>query len=222
MLEPAQCDRLIVYGGSFDPPHRGHIELPFEVAERIGANGVMFVPSGSPPHKAGPVASGADRVAMLEAALGGRDDAMVYPWEVKRQAASYTLKTLEHLREQLGQSIDLRLLIGADMAASFYTWRDPRRIIELAEPVVMMRPPFDVERIIDSLPAELSDEEKSAWRDRLAPTRQIDIASTDLRRKLAAGDYDDSIVTDALPGPVLEYIRQRGLYRTSNKSEYTR
>jgi nicotinate-nucleotide adenylyltransferase len=214
MLDPTRCRRLVIYGGSFDPPHRAHMELPFDAAKQIGADGVMFVPTGSPPHKPGPIAPGEHRVNMLRAALGDRKAAAISTFEIDREyKASYTVDTLDHFRAELGEAVELRLLIGADMAAMFYQWRQPRRIIELAEPVVMMRPPLDVEALLAELPDELSDAERAAWRGRVIACPQIDVASTALRERLAAGEYESEDVRSQLPGPVLEYIRREGLYR---------
>lgn len=214
MLDPARCRRLIVYGGSFDPPHRAHVELPFHVAGQINADGVLFVPSGNPPHKGGPIASGADRMKMLQLALGDREDAAISSYEIDHhEQASYTANTLQHLRDTLGEGVELRLLIGADMAAMFYRWRQPRRIIELAEPVVMMRPPLDVERLLAALPDELDELERQAWRQRIVQCPQIDAASTTLRQSLASGDYQSETVRKLLSEPVVDYIRRCGLYR---------
>lgn len=214
MLDPTRCRRLLIYGGSFDPPHRAHVELPFHVARRIEADGVLFVPAGSPPHKPGPIATSEHRLGMLRAALGDRDDAAISTYEIDHaDQASYTVNTLEHFRAELGGAVELRLLIGADMAAAFYRWKQPRRIIELAEPVVMMRPPLDAEAIVAQMPDALTDGERAAWRGRMVSCPQIDIASTALRELLAAGEYESDVVRRQLPGPVLEYIRSHGLYR---------
>lgn len=215
-LRPGQT--LLIYGGAFDPPHRAHVELPFEIARRIEADRVLFVPTGQPPHKSDASASAADRRAMLRAALAGQPDADISTFELNRPSTSYTVDTLEHLRRTLADGVNMRLLIGADMAAMFYDWRSPQRIIELAEPVVMMRPPYDIDALLRTLPAGLPEAERAAWRSRIVPCEQIDISSTQLREHLAAGDYDSAVVRRTLHPAVVDYIRRRGLYRASNNS----
>jgi nicotinate-nucleotide adenylyltransferase len=212
MLDPQRCRTLLIYGGAFDPPHRGHVELPPRAAEQIHAHGVLYVPTGEPPHKSPTAAPAEHRLAMLRLALGDRSDCAISTWEIEHAGPSYTVRTLEHLRQEL-PGVELRLLIGADMAASFYgKWKDPRRIIELAEPVVMLRPPYgDPEAMLTALPDDLPEPERRAWRDRLVTLPTIEAASTDLRRALAAGRYDDPAVRERLPSAVLDYIRQHRL-----------
>ena len=213
MLDPAKCHRLIVYGGTFDPPHRAHIELPFLASREIGADGVVFVPAGEPPHKHGIHTSpAADRLAMLRLAVGDRADAVIDTFEIDHAGPSFTVTTLEELRRRWPPGVELRLLIGADMAAGFYTWRDPRRIIELAEPLVMMREPYGVADLLAHLPADLSEAERAAWARRVVKTPRVDVSSSGLRERLATGGYADAAGDASVSPAVARYIRDHALY----------
>lgn len=179
------------------------------VARHVGADGVLYVPAAHPPHKmAGPVVQGRHRLAMLRLALGERDDAAISTFELDTPGTpgkGYTVDTLEHLRREL-PGVELRLLIGADMAAMFDQWHQPDRLIELAEPLVMMRAPYDPH----ALAAKLGDER---WAGRVVPVEPIDISSTEIRAAIREGRWDAPVVTDNLHPAVLRYIREHGLYR---------
>ena len=214
MLDPHRCDKLLIYGGAFDPPHRAHVELPAQAAERSGADGVLYVPTGVAPHKAASRTPAEHRVAMLELALRGRPNCAISDVELRRSGPSYMVDTLRQLREELGPDVGLRLLIGADMVAMFYTgWREPERIIELAEPVVMMRPPFDIDGLLTELPAELSGAERRRWRERIVAVDRIDVSSTELREALRAGRYERPPVSTMIDPAVVRYIQAREMYR---------
>lgn len=204
---------LLIYGGSFDPPHRAHIDLPLAAARALGAR-LLFVPAGSPPHKSGrPITPAAHRLAMLKLALADHPECGISTIELDRAGPSYTVDTLSELRRTTPPGTALRLLIGADMAAIFYQWREPRRIIELAEPAVMMRRPIDAAGLLEKLPRDLPESERRAWLNRIIEIPLIDAASTDLRGELEQGRYDSPGVRENLPPRVLEYICENGLYR---------
>jgi len=198
--------RLLIYGGTFDPPHRAHVELPFIVKRKLDFDGVIFVPAGRPPHKPDVDRTpGRHRLAMLKAALGDRPDASICPWELDRDGPSYTWHTVRQLADHFGSDVTLRLLIGADMALIFDQWVKPEVIERIAEPVVMIRPPYNRRTLLKTLPAD-------RWADRLVDVPPMEEASSDLRQVLVDRGPDDPQVRDALPSPVLEYIRRHGLY----------
>lgn len=209
-----ECRRLLIFGGSFDPPHVGHVTLPPLAARAVDADGIVYVPSGRPPHKPQhQLAPVEHRRAMLELALADRNDASVCTFELEHDGPSYTLTTLEYLRSEVGDHVELRLLMGADMAATFYTWHRPAAILDLAEPVVMMRPPHDVEAFVAQLPDVLGEPARRAWAKHVVPVPQMDVSSTAVRDELARPEPDLSHLADMLPAPVLQYIREHRLYR---------
>jgi len=205
--QPSDCQTLLIYGGTFDPPHRAHVELPFVAADRIGADGVLFVPAGQPPHKPrDPHRTPAKhRAAMIRLAVADKPNARVDTREIDRDGPSYTVDTLRELHAEL-PGVELRLLIGADMALIFDKWREPAAIERLAEPVVMIRPPHDREALLGELPAESRDR----WAERIVAVPAMDVSSTAIRRAIAAGRLD--AVADQLPPRVADYIRAHHLY----------
>ena len=206
MSSPSQCHRLLIYGGTFDPPHRAHVELPFVVAERIDADGVLFIPAGAPPHKPDDDRTSAEeRAAMIWLAVADRPNAWVDNREIERAGPSYTVDTLRELAAEL-PGVELRLLIGADMALIFDQWREPKTIEQLAEPVVMVRPPHTRQSLLEALPAG----SRERWAGRIVEVPAMDLSSTEIREAIAAGRFDE--LDDELPAEVIDYIRVHKLY----------
>lgn len=221
---PADARLVVLFGGTFDPPHTAHIDQPERVREAIGADHILYIPAARSPFKdRGPEAGDRDRLAMLSLALEHTPCASVSTIELDRAAGggsgggavpSYTIDTIRALRSMLPAHITLRLLIGADQAAQFHRWRDAADLIGLAEPIILLREPH---RTADSLlramaphwPAPALD----AWRARIAPVEPVEGESTLARALLHAVPRDDEALARLLPGPVLDYIRRRGLYR---------
>ena len=212
---------VLLCGGSFDPPHKGHVHLPLLAARHIEQRldqprGVwlVYVPAGRSPHKsAQPEATDAQRLAMLTLATEHLPRCAVWTDEIDRAAAapgrpSYTVDTVRRLRSWLddhgGDEVRLRLLIGADQAAAFDRWREPEAIIALAEPLVMARPGGTDGPSV--FPASLGD-----WSRRLLPIPTLDVSSTAVREAVHAGDA--AVVKRSLDPRVADYIEGEGLYR---------
>lgn len=225
---PPRARTVLVFGGTFDPPHRGHIELPSMVRRKVGADWLLYVPAAlSPLKKDNPLASDADRVEMLRLALldRGETSAAVATLELERakesdavdalnpRRPSYTLDTLRFMRRELGERVTLRLLIGADQAAQFHKWREPREIIRIAEPLVMLRTPMEtVERLMEELRPHWTAEELEAWRRRVVEVPVIDAEATKIRAALLKDGPHSPALDDVLPPAVLREIRGRGIY----------
>ena len=202
---------ILLFGGSFDPPHRAHLVLPQQVAKAIDADLILYVPAGRAPHKldreqTDPV----HRCAMLQNALldeRGEVQAQVFTGEIDRGSGqpSYTVDTLEALHRLIDPRARLRLLIGADQLRIFESWREPERIIELAEPVVMVRPPDTRRSLLDSL----APGQRDTWAGRLIEVDRIDLSSTQLRKKVSAGESIKAWTTPS----VCKYIAKHGLYQ---------
>lgn len=204
-------NNILLFGGSFDPPHRAHIALPQQAAQAIGADLIAYIPAGRAPHKLDRVQTDSQhRLAMLRLALAdqpGDVPTLVLTDEIERGPSepSYTVDTLEALHRRINPGAKLRLLIGADQLRIFDAWRAPNRIIELAEPVVMVRPP-DTR---DVLLACVSADKREAWAERFVDVEQMAISSTAIRAEAARGFNDDGSICDA----VADYITQHALYR---------
>ncbi|MAE61208.1 MAG: nicotinate (nicotinamide) nucleotide adenylyltransferase [Planctomycetaceae bacterium] len=214
-LDLQSAQRLLVYGGSFDPPHRAHVALPMRAADAVHADGVLYVPAGRPPHKSGrDLAPARHRLTMLQLALIDEPRAAISEFEVNNSDTSFTLNTLQHLRRQLGDDVELRLLMGADMAASFYTWHRPHEILALVEPLVMLRPPMDTDDFLSQMPDHLSPADRQAWRARVIALPSMAISSTAIRRELDKSAPDFKIVEQMLNPTVFKYIQDHQLYQT--------
>ncbi|MHC4504772.1 MAG: nicotinate-nucleotide adenylyltransferase [Planctomycetota bacterium] len=200
-----------VFGGSFDPVHVGHLAAAEEAARELGLARVILVPAGIPPHKpSGTCASSADRLAMLAMAIRGRERLDVSDIEVRRQGTSYTVDTLRELGAELGEEARLHLLIGTDALRELHTWWKIDEIFRLAEPAVLERPgepPADWEALGRLLPEDIVRRARA----RVVPLhRGVEVASSDVRKRLAAGESIEGLVPPEVEG----YIRERSLYMT--------
>lgn len=207
-----------ILGGSFDPVHYGHLRLAIELHQDLALSEMRLMPCGVPPHRAPLAASGAQRLAMLEAAIEGERGLVVDQRELQRTGPSYTVDTLTSLRNELG-SAPLCLVMGKDAFIGLYTWHRWRELMDLAHIVVAERPGCDkliegevaqifTERRVDS-PVPLS---KSAagcilpW-----PVPALDISSSRIRALCAAGKNIRYLVPDA----VREIVQSQQIYQHS-------
>ena len=211
-MELESCMRVILYGGSFDPPHVAHVQLPILAREAINADAVAYIPTGRQPLKIDRNPTPAHhRLAMLRLALADVPKTVIITDEIDQitvhdAGPNYTVDTLETLRRRLGNKIDLRLLIGGDSLRQFDQWRSPQRIVELAQPLVMIRPPDTRESLLDGLPQGYS---RRAWADRLVELPPITVSSSQIRDLVAGGQPLTGFVS---PG-VERYIRDHRLYQ---------
>ena len=202
-------DSILIFGGTFDPPHLAHSALPPLVARELRCARIIYVPAAISPLKADcPPAPAAHRLAMLRIALRDLHSAEISTIELDRPGPSFTIDTIECLQHGLAQNVDLRLLIGSDQATDFQRWRRWKDILELAPPAVILRPPLDR----DIFAAQLSQCWDAAmiarWLGWTVDVPLMDISATEIRRRLASGDSTDGLV-DA---DVRRYIEQHGLY----------
>jgi nicotinate-nucleotide adenylyltransferase len=191
--------RLAIFGGSFDPPHIGHLLVAVDAAEQLALDRVVFVPTATQPLKAGrAVASAEQRVAMVRLLVEGDPHLEVSTVEVARAGLSFTVDTLTHFAERQPQDTRF-LLLGDDVLASFGQWKEPKRILGLAQVVLLER-----EGQRSALPAVMDGAEVARLR-----TRRVDVSSTEIRERIRAGKAVRGMVTDG----VAEYIGRAGLYR---------
>jgi nicotinate-nucleotide adenylyltransferase len=129
-----------ILGGAFDPIHHGHLRLAVECRERLGLAAVHLVPFHAPNHRGRPVASAADRLAMVAAACAGEPGLVADARELRRGGVSYTVDTLEELRRELGPDRPLVLLLGEDACHGLPRWHRPADLLRLAHLAVVARP----------------------------------------------------------------------------------
>ncbi|MBI4867247.1 MAG: nicotinate (nicotinamide) nucleotide adenylyltransferase [Candidatus Wallbacteria bacterium] len=139
---PAAQRRVGVLGGTFDPPHEGHLCMAREALERAGLDEVVFVPVRSPSHKAEASAPFADRLEMVRLLIAGEPQMSVSDVEAHLGEKSYTVPMLEELQRRLGADVELHFLIGADSLEQFHLWFRYRDILRLAKVVAFSRPGF--------------------------------------------------------------------------------
>ncbi len=203
----------IVFGGTFDPPHRMHVAMARAAADALGARRMLIIPAAVNPQRThAPPAAAEHRLAMVRLAFAEEPRATVLDLELRREGPSYTIETLRALLRTDGSEAcptaepPLRLLIGSDQARNLSSWRDWRDVLALAEPAIVLRPPDTLADLPAALAASLGESE-AAWRARVLPIAPIDLAATTLRSDLARG-----LTPADLDPAVLAYIRRAGLY----------
>ena len=200
--------KIGIYGGTFNPPHTGHLQAAVQAVEVLDLDLLLMIPDRIAPHKDIPAGSPApeQRLEMLRIALAGEEKIQPSDIELRREGVSYTYLTLEALREQYPEE-ELILLMGTDMFLSFESWKEPERICAMASLGVFYRGEKGEKEKILAQKAAL--EEKGA-KVELVENDIINISSTQLRRLLAFHAADEF-----LPAGVGEYIRANGLYDTA-------
>lgn len=192
--------RLGVFGGTFDPPHVGHLALAEWAREELSLDRVLFVPAGSPPHKSAARASAAHRVAMTRRAVRGNPEFVVSTVEARRPGPSYTADTVTALAEA-HPGAELWLLMGADMYATFDRWVRPAEIAARAALAVALRPGAAAPRA-----SRFAARGKGV---RWLANPALEVSSSAVRARARAGLSLRYLV----PEPVARYIAQHRLYR---------
>jgi len=200
--------RIGVFGGTFDPIHLGHLILAEQCREQGCLDEVWFVPANVPPHKRGQHLTRFDqRVEMVELAIAGNAAFRVEPIEGERDGPNFTADTLQELRRR-HPGVEFFLLIGSDSLNDLPGWREPRRVVENAGLLVMLRANY-APRPIEELRADLGLPESVPLRvEWVASPPVIDIASRDLRRRI----HEGRSIRYLVPRAVEVYIREKHLY----------
>lgn len=196
--------RLGIFGGSFNPVHLAHLIIADRFVEQVGLERCYFVPAAHPPLKppgAYQLAPARDRLAMVEAAIGGHPRFVLDTCEVERGGISYTIDTVAYFRQRFPEA-ELFLLIGADQVLEFHLWHRWRELLQLVRLCIAPRP---------SVP-------RGQFRRRLSQLQVatpillevplLEISSSDIRQRLARG----LSVRYLVPEAVWHYIHERGLY----------
>ena len=189
--------RIGLLGGSFDPPHNGHLLAAGDAQTALDLDRLIFIPAAVQPLKVGQAtATPEQRLSMVRLMVDDEPSLEVSAIEIERGGLSYTVDTLATLAAQM-PSAKLFWLIGADVPQSFGKWREPGRIVELATVVVLQRT------------GEIPDLSGLPGPPRLLPTRRFDVSSTEIRQRVREGKSIRGFVPDA----VAAYIASERLYR---------
>lgn len=195
--------RIGVFGGSFDPVHRAHVALAQSALGALHLDQVRWVPAGNPWQKARAMTAAEDRVALVQAAIAAEPRFVLDRIEVDRSGPSYTLDTIRELQEA-HPGVQWVLLIGQDQYSGLHTWRDWQMLLALVELAVANRP-GDLRQ---------PHPDVQAFPHRMVPLPMLDISSTDIRTRVAAG-LD---ISHLVPPGVARYIETHGLYRSPVRS----
>lgn len=196
-------ERLGLLGGTFDPPHLGHLHLAYSALERLGLDRVVLIPARRQPLKAGlEITAPAHRVAMTRLLAGSDPRLAVDPVETERDGLSFSIDTVRAYRAA-HPAADLTFLMGEDTAATLPHWREPVALAALARVVVLTR------GIADEGAAPLPE----GLRVERVATRRIDVSATEIRARVRAGLTLRGFVTDEIAA----YIAAHDLYRTTNE-----
>ena len=199
--------RIGIYGGTFNPPHIGHIQAAKYALAALNLDKLILIPDRIAPHKVIPSGSPTpqQRLEMITIAAAGEPRFLVSDLELKREGPSYSYLTVLQLKEQYPDA-QLVLLMGTDMFLSFHTWKNPEIILENAALGVFYRGEKGEMTAIETRKAEMEAQEHTVY---LVKNEVVNISSTQMRRLLAfrcAGEF--------LPEGVLDYIREERLYDT--------
>ncbi|MCD6024833.1 MAG: nicotinate (nicotinamide) nucleotide adenylyltransferase [Fibrobacteria bacterium] len=195
--------RIGVLGGAFDPPHAAHAALAIAARTQLNLDLVLWVPTFAPPHKDGPAASFAHRLAMTRALAAGDAAGAVSDIEASLPQPSYTLLTLRALKPLYPGNHSWHLILGADNWAGFSRWHQPEAVLAEASPAIYPRPGFPAAPSSDGVMLnfpEMTDQ------------------STEFRDALAAGGDRRDEALARLPEAVAAYIREYDLYAPARES----
>jgi nicotinate-nucleotide adenylyltransferase len=220
--------RIAFFGGTFDPPHRGHLAIARAAAERLNLDTVWFAPVGIQPLKHGSsIASFEDRVAMVKLALDGDSRFAVSTEDSPRPDGkpNYTIDTLSRIRQSLRSEDKLFCLIGADSFLTMRNWYHSAELLLVCDFIIAARPGFDLQQVTEALPpgtrilgapqlapglaifqAENSQGRRSTLY--LLSDLQEDISATEIREAFSEGKTENRVLTDG----VAAYIRAHKLY----------
>ena len=199
-----------LYGGSFDPIHFGHLISARSVAEQLGLDRIVLIPSARPPHKLGGVKTAPEhRLAMAKLAVEGDPLFEVSDTELHREGPSYTFDTVRQFRQSLGDDADIYWLIGGDTLPELPTWYRVRELVQCVRIVTATRPSWSPPAVSVLEPAVGPDAARALLNDCIV-TPGIDISATDIRARV----QDGRCTRYLLPDTVRSYIERNRLYRS--------
>lgn len=190
---------LCIYGGTFDPVHYGHLILAQFVKEELDVDKILFVPSFLPPHKDHTSYSDFQhRYNMLQLAIESNPDFLISNIEYKRQGTSYSYLTIDEIKQQYNLD-KVYFLIGGDSLVNFHQWRNPERILDSAQVVVVGRTDSTYENV----------DKKIIDKVRIIDSPVIEISSTSIRQRI----FDGKPVEYQIPEIIHKYIKKHNLYK---------
>jgi len=226
-----QRKRIAIYGGTFDPVHTGHLEVARRVSELFAIDEFLFMPARVAPHKLDArISSSLHRYAMLALATKADPRLFVSTFELEGPERQYTVDTLFHFRSCFGESVDLFFVMGADSWAEITTWREWRRLLTLANLIVVTRPGYEVsaEHVGPATAANIIDVrgsgaeraaqmvEPGAAKIFVSDAVIHDVSATEVRMAARENRFED--LNKLVPLEVADYIRKYKLYRNTHEA----
>lgn len=203
-----------IIGGTFDPIHFGHLRPAQEIVEKLKLDEVRFIPSATPPHRWQPEASPQQRLNMVNMAIKDSKQFVLDDREYQREGASYTVDTIQSIRDEIGRETPLCMILGMDAFEFFTQWHEWEKIIELCHIVISSRPTYDdvkiqswMERRIIESTDSLS--QSAAGKLYFCEVTQLDISATYIRKQIEAGASPRYLTSKE----VVEYIDDQSLYK---------
>ena len=193
--------RIGLFGGTFDPPHLGHMQIAQAALEQVPLDEVLWIPANRNPLKVGPQTDRRKRLHMCRLAIEGHERMAVSDIETTRRGESYLVETLEEIRMVLPG--EYWFVLGMDALAQFPTWKEPERVLELCRLAVFARPGTDLETTLSRLGPEARERVDVVS----SPVRAV--SSSNIRKAVASGED----VSHVLAPAVYDYIKRNGLYR---------
>ena len=211
---PAKAQPLVLFGGTFDPVHRGHIAVAESLSRTLYGADVLLLPNAVPPHRPQPVADGAQRMAMLQLACADYPCLTPCDWELQQPGPSYTLNTLRHFRQQCGPDTPIFWVMGADSFSQLHRWHAWQDYPALCHLAVAPRPgsatpTAEVAACFQTGSAAALCQRPSGGRLTL-DSPVLDISSSAIRQTLSECGQSDH-----LQSSVMAHIQQQGLYTMS-------
>ena len=204
-----QKKNIILFGGSFDPIHMGHIVVAVFAIKFLNGRKCIFVPAKRSPLKINsPIASDEQRIEMIKLAIAGNKNFEVSEYEIERNDPSYTIDTVKHFKNIFGEDYELCWLVGADCLREFPYWYKIKDLIDICTICIMYRAGCekpDISKYVDILGGERIKKLQNA----VIPTPLVDISSTEIRKRLKEG----TDTTELLPQEVARYIQKNQLYK---------
>lgn len=220
----AKTRRLGIFGGTFDPIHLAHLRCAEEAREALSLDQILFIPSASPPHKSGTIASGRDRLAMVRRAVAGNPAFRASSIEIRRSGHSYSIDTLRALRRRFPEPTKFVFLLGVDAFREIGTWKQYEDLFFLADFAVLSRPPHEHPSPINLLPVAARRQFCYAREHRMLvhtsgnrivflDVTSLDISASRIRQRVRRGNSIRYLV----PSSVERYLDQHQLYRRGNR-----
>ena len=193
--------KICIFGGTFDPPHLGHLLIAQTICEAEEFDKIIFVPALKNPHKSAGIASSVEnRLKMLEIAVEGNPHFDISDNEIKRGGISYSIDTIRYIKKKYDLKRDeLYFLIGSDILKNFYNWREPLKILEECQVIIALRPGFKPSSVPNWILSEIQ----------FANIPRFELSATQIRKRWK----EDKTIRYMVTQPVWEFINVNSLYQ---------